>query len=111
MRECVVWIDQMTLTHGVEMEDNSIQMRQDLKTFLYHLRLTADVEVVEMVRHQDFLSVVILYLVFLLELIQSIHVLMQIRTSTNWMICMHISVCCLLDFHRNVDGFSNDQLH
>jgi len=30
------------------MEDNSIQMEKDLKTFLYHLRLTADVAVVEM---------------------------------------------------------------
>merc|ERR1719507_1672228 len=29
-------------------EDNSIQMKKDLKTFLYHLRIDADVEVVEM---------------------------------------------------------------
>ncbi|QQP58280.1 Uncharacterized protein FKW44_003544, partial [Caligus rogercresseyi] len=29
-------------------EDNSIQMKKDLKTFLYHLRIEADVEVVEM---------------------------------------------------------------
>lgn len=32
-----------------QMEDNSIQMKKDLKTFLYHLRIEADVEVVEMV--------------------------------------------------------------
>ena len=31
------------------MEDNSIQMKKDLATFLYHLRIEADVEVVEMV--------------------------------------------------------------
>ncbi|XP_067626916.1 solute carrier family 12 member 4 isoform X4 [Eurosta solidaginis] len=31
-----------------QMEDNSIQMKKDLKTFLYHLRIEADVEVVEM---------------------------------------------------------------
>lgn len=31
------------------MEDNSIQMKKDLKTFLYHLRIEAEVEVVEMV--------------------------------------------------------------
>ncbi|KAJ8955387.1 hypothetical protein NQ318_003484 [Aromia moschata] len=31
-----------------QMEDNSIQMKKDLKTFLYHLRLEAEVEVVEM---------------------------------------------------------------
>lgn len=34
------------------MEDNSIQMEKDLKTFLYHLRITADVKVVEMVGPQ-----------------------------------------------------------
>lgn len=32
-----------------QMEDNSIQMKKDLKTFLYHLRIEAEVEVVEMV--------------------------------------------------------------
>ncbi|XP_017013582.1 solute carrier family 12 member 6 isoform X2 [Drosophila takahashii] len=31
-----------------QIEDNSIQMKKDLKTFLYHLRIEADVEVVEM---------------------------------------------------------------
>lgn len=31
-----------------QMEDNSIQMKKDLKTFLYHLRIAAEVEVVEM---------------------------------------------------------------
>merc|ERR1719305_1920971 len=29
-------------------EDNSIQMKKDLKTFLYHLRIEADVDVVEL---------------------------------------------------------------
>ncbi len=33
-----------------QMEDNSIQMKKDLKMFLYHLRIAAEVEVVEMVR-------------------------------------------------------------
>lgn len=33
------------------MEDNSIQMKKDLATFLYHLRIEAEVEVVEMVRY------------------------------------------------------------
>lgn len=32
-----------------QMDDNSIQMKKDLQTFLYHLRLEAKVEVVEMV--------------------------------------------------------------
>lgn len=30
--------------------DNSIQMKKDLQMFLYHLRISAEVEVVEMVR-------------------------------------------------------------
>ncbi|CAG9828614.1 unnamed protein product [Diabrotica balteata] len=34
-----------------QMEDNSIQMKKDLKTFLYHLRIHAEVEVVEMMDH------------------------------------------------------------
>lgn len=31
-----------------QMDDNSIQMKKDLAVFLYHLRLEAEVEVVEM---------------------------------------------------------------
>ncbi len=34
-----------------QMDDNSIQMKKDLQMFLYHLRLDAKVEVVEMVRY------------------------------------------------------------
>jgi len=33
-----------------QMEDNSIQMKKDLETFLYHLRITAEIHVVELVR-------------------------------------------------------------
>lgn len=33
-----------------QLDDNSIQMKKDLQMFLYHLRLNAEVEVVEMVR-------------------------------------------------------------
>ena len=33
-----------------QVDDNSIQMKKDLQTFLYHLRISAEVEVVEMVR-------------------------------------------------------------
>jgi len=32
-----------------EMEDNSIQMKKDLQTFLYQLRINAEVQVIEMV--------------------------------------------------------------
>lgn len=35
-----------------QMDDNSIQMKKDLQMFLYHLRLDAEVEVVEMVHSQ-----------------------------------------------------------
>ena len=34
----------------LELEDNSIQMKKDLETFMYHLRIAAVVEVIEMVR-------------------------------------------------------------
>lgn len=37
-----------------QMDDNSIQMKKDLITFLYHLRIDAQVEVVEMVRGSHF---------------------------------------------------------
>lgn len=39
-----------------QMDDNSIQMKKDLTTFLYHLRITAEVEVVEMVSPQGSLK-------------------------------------------------------
>jgi len=32
-----------------QMEDNSIQMKKDLEVFLYHLRIQAQVQVVELV--------------------------------------------------------------
>lgn len=35
-----------------QVDDNSIQMKKDLQMFLYHLRISAEVEVVEMVRAQ-----------------------------------------------------------
>ena len=31
------------------MEDNSIQMKKDLESFLYHLRIPAQVQIVELV--------------------------------------------------------------
>lgn len=39
----------MRLFTVAQLEDNSIQMKKDLKTSLYHLRIDAEVEVVEMV--------------------------------------------------------------
>ncbi|XP_078509105.1 solute carrier family 12 member 5 [Lissotriton helveticus] len=38
----------MRIFSVAQMDDNSIQMKKDLTTFLYHLRITAEVEVVEM---------------------------------------------------------------
>ena len=38
-----------SLTHSAEVEDNSIQMKKDLATFLYQLRIPAEVDVIEMV--------------------------------------------------------------
>ena len=37
------------LSVHVEIEDNSIQMKKDLQIFLYHLRISAEVQVIEMV--------------------------------------------------------------
>lgn len=36
-----------------QVDDNSIQMKKDLQVLLYHLRISAEVEVVEMVRRAD----------------------------------------------------------
>lgn len=41
-----------------QMDDNSIQMKKDLAVFLYHLRLEAEVEVVEMVSHPPWCGLV-----------------------------------------------------
>lgn len=45
----IAWIVYIILNFALELEDNSIQMKKDLAKFLYHLRIEADVEVVEMV--------------------------------------------------------------
>ena len=45
-----VWKNcKMRIFTVAQLEDNSIQMKKDLKTFLYHLRIEAEVDVVEMV--------------------------------------------------------------
>lgn len=49
LRQHKVWKKcKMRIFTVAQMEDNSIQMKKDLATFLYHLRIEADVEVVEM---------------------------------------------------------------
>ncbi|XP_072232966.1 solute carrier family 12 member 6-like isoform X2 [Leuresthes tenuis] len=49
LRQHKVWRKcNMRIFTVAQMEDNSIQMKKDLATFLYHLRIEADVEVVEM---------------------------------------------------------------
>ena len=40
---------QFLLDKLTEMQDNSVQMARDLRTFVYQLRIKADVEVIEMV--------------------------------------------------------------
>uniref|UniRef100_A0A3Q1BEA2 Solute carrier family 12 member 6 n=1 Tax=Amphiprion ocellaris TaxID=80972 RepID=A0A3Q1BEA2_AMPOC len=53
LRQHKVWRKcAMRIFTVAQMEDNSIQMKKDLATFLYHLRIEADVEVVEMVSSQ-----------------------------------------------------------
>nr|XP_056718459.1 solute carrier family 12 member 7 isoform X2 [Euleptes europaea] len=49
LRHHKVWRKcKMRIFTVAEMDDNSIQMKKDLQMFLYHLRLNAEVEVVEM---------------------------------------------------------------
>uniref|UniRef100_A0A3Q3VWC2 Uncharacterized protein n=1 Tax=Mola mola TaxID=94237 RepID=A0A3Q3VWC2_MOLML len=49
LRQHKVWRKcKMRIFTVAQMDDNSIQMKKDLQTFLYHLRLGAEVEVVEM---------------------------------------------------------------
>ncbi|XP_014668618.1 PREDICTED: solute carrier family 12 member 4-like [Priapulus caudatus] len=50
LRQHRVWKScRMRIFTVAQLEDNSIQMKKDLKLFLYHLRIDAEVEVVEMV--------------------------------------------------------------
>ncbi|GCC33899.1 hypothetical protein chiPu_0012370 [Chiloscyllium punctatum] len=49
LRQHKVWKKcRMRIFTVAQMDDNSIQMKKDLATFLYHLRIEAEVEVVEM---------------------------------------------------------------
>ncbi|KAF7695020.1 solute carrier family 12 member 5b isoform X2 [Silurus meridionalis] len=49
LRQHKVWRKcKMRIFTVAQMDDNSIQMKKDVMTFLYHLRLDAEVEVVEM---------------------------------------------------------------
>ncbi|KAL3040794.1 hypothetical protein OYC64_011736 [Pagothenia borchgrevinki] len=49
LRQHKVWRKcKMRIFTVAQMDDNSIQMKKDLQMFLYHLRLDAEVEVVEM---------------------------------------------------------------
>ncbi|KAF7653555.1 hypothetical protein LDENG_00081430 [Lucifuga dentata] len=62
-----------------QMEDNSIQMKKDLATFLYHLRIEAEVEVVEM--HDSDISAYTYERTLMME--QRSQMLRQMRLSTS----------------------------
>lgn len=52
LKQCRTWRNcKLRIFTVAQMEDNSIQIKKDLKVFLYHLRIEAEVEVVEMVSH------------------------------------------------------------
>ncbi|XP_069348377.1 solute carrier family 12 member 7 isoform X1 [Eulemur rufifrons] len=52
LRQHKVWRKcRMRIFTVAQVDDNSIQMKRDLQTFLYHLRISAEVEVVEMVEN------------------------------------------------------------
>ncbi|XP_024906274.1 solute carrier family 12 member 7, partial [Pteropus alecto] len=48
---CVWRRCRMRIFTVAQVDDNSVQMKKDLQTFLYHLRISAEVEVVEMVEN------------------------------------------------------------
>ncbi|XP_063696209.1 solute carrier family 12 member 7 isoform X4 [Culicoides brevitarsis] len=49
LKQCRTWRNcKLRIFTVAQMEDNSIQIKKDLKVFLYHLRIEAEVEVVEM---------------------------------------------------------------
>ncbi|XP_040833309.1 solute carrier family 12 member 7 isoform X2 [Ochotona curzoniae] len=52
LRQHKVWRKcRMRIFTVAQVDDNSVQMKKDLQTFLYHLRISAEVEVVEMVEN------------------------------------------------------------
>jgi len=52
LRQHKVWRKcRMRIFTVAQVDDNSIQMKKDLQMFLYHLRISAEVEVVEMVEN------------------------------------------------------------
>uniref|UniRef100_A0A8C6Q3X5 Solute carrier family 12 member 5b n=1 Tax=Nothobranchius furzeri TaxID=105023 RepID=A0A8C6Q3X5_NOTFU len=58
LRQHKVWRKcKMRIFTVAQMDDNSIQMKKDLLIFLYHLRIDAAVEVVEMVGHLEKLEI------------------------------------------------------
>lgn len=52
LRQHKVWRKcRMRIFTVAQVDDNSVQMKKDLQMFLYHLRISAEVEVVEMVEN------------------------------------------------------------
>uniref|UniRef100_A0A674B0W1 Solute carrier family 12 member 5-like n=1 Tax=Salmo trutta TaxID=8032 RepID=A0A674B0W1_SALTR len=73
LRQHKVWRKcKMRIFTVAQMDDNSIQMKKDLSTFLYHLRIDAEVEVVEMVSLQVCLRLIFIQPFVFLSQIQSI---------------------------------------
>ena len=56
-----------------QVDDNSIQMKKDLQTFLYHLRISAEVEVVEMVN-----MMVVMMMVMMVVMMVVMNVVMEV---------------------------------
>uniref|UniRef100_H2Z9N0 Amino acid permease/ SLC12A domain-containing protein n=1 Tax=Ciona savignyi TaxID=51511 RepID=H2Z9N0_CIOSA len=55
LRQNKVWKNCKTRIFTVaQLEDNSIQMKKDLAVFLYHLRIDAEIEVIEMVKTDQY---------------------------------------------------------
>ncbi|XP_036386737.1 solute carrier family 12 member 5 [Megalops cyprinoides] len=80
LRQHKVWRKcKMRIFTVAQMDDNSIQMKKDLTTFLYHLRIDAEVEVVEM--HDSDISAYTYEKTLVME--QRSQILKQINLSKN----------------------------
>ena len=78
------------LTCGTEMEDNSITMKKDLETYLYQLRIAADVDVIEMVRHVWCVFVVCVCMHSAICVYMCVHIL---SVCTCMHLCVSVCVC------------------
>uniref|UniRef100_A0A8C5AJQ6 Solute carrier family 12 member 5b n=1 Tax=Gadus morhua TaxID=8049 RepID=A0A8C5AJQ6_GADMO len=106
LRQHKVWRKcKMRIFTVAQLDDNSIQMKKDLTTFLYHLRIDAMVEVVEM--HDSDISAYTYEKTLVME--QRSQILKQINLSKNEREREVEQVLSLI-LNQNENGFSSLQM-